>query len=126
MTTPTVRYTDEILVEWYSTVARWKAGGEGSRSLCALCIDSPFTRQLGLAVWPHDVVHPLVERLGTVSADATTLETVQRVLDERHGDILDVLENCVGDELTRYVRIEAAAAVREFERNAQRDHSPRD
>jgi hypothetical protein len=126
VTTPTARYTDEILVEWYSSVARWTAGSVGSPSLCALCIGSPFTRQLGLAAWPHDVVHPLVERLGAVSSDAGTLDTVQRVLDERHSDILDVLEHCVGDELTRYVRIEAAAAVREFERNAQRDHSPRD
>lgn len=117
MTTPTARYTDEILVEWYSTVARWRASAQGESSICAMCTGSPFTSQLGLRAWPHTVVHPLVERLGAAIASDSELEAVQLVLDARHSDILDVLEHCVSEELDQFVRAQALEAVMHFERN---------
>ena len=117
VTTPTARYVDEVLVDWYSSVARWNAPGRAGDSMCKLCVQSPFASQLGLSAWPHDVTHPLVQRLTGTMATPTDLEAMQHALDRRHSDILDVLEHCVSDQLARYLRAQTELVVVEFERD---------
>lgn len=117
MSTATTRYVDEILVDWYSSVSRWSAPGQGGSAMCGLCVESPFASQLGLRAWPHDVSHPLVERLTGALAHLDDVHEVQHALDRRHADILDVLEHCVTEQLGHYLRAQTDLVVAELERD---------
>ena len=119
MTTPIARHIDDIVVEWYSNVARWQPPGQMSNSTCALCVSSPFSIELELANWPHDVTHALVVRLTDAVEGTRELETILWALDRHRADIRDVLEQCVTDRLTRYLRGQAQLAVNEFEKTGE-------
>ena len=126
MTTPIAHHVNEILVEWYSNVSRWQPPGHTSNSTCALCTSSPFSAALGLAGWPHDVTHPLVVRLTDAVEGMRELEAILRALDRHRSDVHDVLEQCVTERFTRYLRGEAQLAVNEFEKTGEWDRSALD
>ena len=126
MTTPIAQHVNEVLVEWYSNVSRWQPPGQTSNSTCALCVTSPFTTELDLAVWPHDVTHALVVRLTDAVEGMRELEFILRALDGHRSDVLDVLEQCVRDRFTRYLRGQAQIAVNEFEKTGEWDRSALD
>ena len=123
MTTPIEHHVNEILVEWYSNVSRWQPPGQTSTINCAQCLTSPFSTQLNLASWPHDVTHALVVRLTDAVEGMRELEQILEALDAHRSDVLDVLEQCVRDRLTRYLRGQAQIAVNEFEKTGEWDRS---
>lgn len=117
------KHSEEILVEWYATVSRWQPPGDGSRTGCALCLQSSFAAQLGFYRWPHSVTHPLVENLTAVAPDAAAREQISMLLLENEHDIADVLEQCIDDRLGRFVRDQANAAVAKFGSLTESDRS---
>jgi hypothetical protein len=123
VTTPIAKHVDDILVEWYSNVSRWQPPGQTSNGTCSLCVSSPFSSQLNLATWPHDVTHALVVRLTDAVEGMRELEQIQRALDGHRHDVLDVLEQCVRERFTRYLRGQAQIAVNEFEKTGEWNRS---
>jgi len=126
VTTPIARHVNEILIEWYSNVSRWQPPGYMSNHTCPLCVESPFAIELALGAWPHDITHPLVVRLTDAVESMRELDEILRVLDGHRGDILDVLEQCVLDRLTRYLRGQSQIAVNEFVMTGEWDRSSLD
>jgi len=126
VTTPIAHHVNEVLVEWYSNVSRWQPPGQTSTVTCALCVASPFSVELNLALWPHDITHPLVVRLTDAVEGMRELEQILRALDEHRSDVLDVLEQCVRERFSRYLRGQAQIAVNEFEKTGEWDRSSLD
>jgi hypothetical protein len=126
VTTPIARHVDEILTEWYSNVSRWQPPGFSSNSTCVQCVESPFSTRLDLGAWPHDITHPLVVRLTDAVESMRGLDEILVVLDANRCDILDVLEQCVLDRLSRYLRGQSQIAVNEFEMTGEWDRSTLD
>ena len=126
MTTPIARHVDEILTEWYSNVSRWQPPGHSTNSMCAQCVESPFSVKLDLGDWPHDITHALVVRLTDAVESMRGLDEILLVLDANRYDILDVLEQCVLDRLSRYLRGQSQLAVNEFEMTGEWDRSTLD
>lgn len=105
------KHSEEILVEWYATVSRWQPPGDESRTGCVLCLESSFAAQLGFNRWPHSVSHSLIENLTAIAPDAAAREQIAMLLLDHEHDIADVLEQCIDDRLSRFVRDQANTVV---------------
>jgi len=108
------------LYSWYTIVSEWEPPGEGFTGICATCAQSALACRIDVAVWPHDVIHKLVEALITVIDDVQTSyyeesedgaaadpqygrRAVSGILERYAADIEDVLEQCLSERLQTYL-----------------------
>lgn len=114
MAYPTIGIVEELLVDWFSAIARWQPCGESVHHGCTSCADSMVTSTLGIADWPHDLVHPIATKAITMTEivrehTATTHDAQQLVLQilaANASSARDIFDTCVAQRLNLYLRTE--------------------
>jgi hypothetical protein len=102
---PAVGIVEELLVEWFSAIATWSPASATSHDGCTSCSDSPIALALGITEWPHDLVHLIVTRAGTMT-EVLDEQLMLRILEANARDAHDIYESCVAQQLQSYLRTE--------------------
>jgi hypothetical protein len=138
-------YMSTILCDWYRHLAGWNPSDSSVTDTCENCAASPFRDHPTVAMWPHDVVHPLLGALDLASKNVIEFVSDSLTTSGHHGgivpaiaprdraivrysttivlnalttysfDIHDVLDQCVAPKLDDFVQAETERAIAFFE-----------
>ena len=99
------------LYAWYTLVSEWEPPGRGFTGICSECRSSALASTIDITVWPHDVIHLLVQSLRSAIADVedsyreefpwnagsaaeVARAAVELTLEGHADDIVNVIDRC--------------------------------
>lgn len=123
------------LYAWYTLVSEWEPPGRGFTGICSECRSSALASTIDITVWPHDVIHLLVQSLRSAIADVedsyreefpwnagsaaeVARAAVELTLEGHADDIVNVLDECLTDKLQCYLTEQVERGMLELRRPA--------